>query len=227
MYAYIVQCDQRKPACERCERTGRDCEGYARGTIFLNQMGFASAAHDKSRLDHCLRKGEARIQIFAATPETYNKRMQRQTSTDTTSDGTALSPTSSITSSLSSNTNLSLHLSASSRQLESLCLERISPIRSQQHAFSFSILAPQILASSNAEPVFLHAFNALKLSMPNPQTTTTAMIFRSRIEYGKALREMQKAIAKEPSRISDQVLVACTILKQYEVCTTLSCLALS
>lgn len=218
VHADSNQCDQRKPGCERCERTGRECEGYARGTIFLNQTGFASAAHERSRLNHNPQEGGARIQIFAATPETYNKRKKRQDSTDTKDEETSASPAFSAGSSISTSSSFSLQTTALSRQLENLCLDRLCPIKSQQACFSLSMIAPEMLASSNQEPTFHHAFNALKLSMPYKHKADTDMIIRSRIEYGKALREMQTAIADAPTHISDQTLLACTVLKQYEVC---------
>ena len=158
---------------------------------------------------------DAGIQIFAATAETYTR--PKGGISSVRNDAGLPSPASSVGSPLSSiDSNLSLLQSASDKQLDSMCLERICPLRSQQKTFSLCILGPEILARSKQEPVFRHAFNALKLSMPYG-VESTDMILRSRIEYGQALREMQKAIADQRSYISDQTLLAVTLLKQYEV----------
>ena len=180
----------------------------------MNQTGFG-AVQDRSHHNQNPPEGDARIQIFAATAETYTRPVNE--SSNVKNNGGLPSPASSVGSPLSSiNSTFSLLHSASDAQLDSMCLERICPLRSQQKTFSLYILAPEIISRSRQEPVFMHAFNALKLSMPYGEESPE-MILRSRVEYGKALREMQKTIADRKSSISDQTLLAVTLLKQYEV----------
>jgi hypothetical protein len=94
------------------------------------------------------------------------------------------------------------------------CEVRDRHILACKHPMNWTIMVPEL---PGAEPSLERAFSALSIARVGRDNEDERLIRVSAKLYGKALKDVQKALY-DPSRVfSDEVLTACMVLSLYEV----------
>lgn len=178
-------------------QSGRTCEGYKRGPVFLNRT--AQGWEKRSRLEEALPRHDEPDEIQAASPK---------------------SSSSSDSSSSSSSTPLQMQVSSTKimkLQFHNLFLENYLPANPN--------LGPGLTQMWLAEAVHLnkpgkaleYSLHALCMTRIGRLSNDQPLIVKGGVAYGHALRELQLALSSSKRAGSDDTLASCLVLSIYEV----------
>jgi len=196
-----MQCDLRRPSCNRCLRDRLQCEGYARTTIFVNH----GPGHDNP----------APLPLVAARSKQDHGAAQPPATT--TAVGT-ISPL-----------QYTLARGAFGEQFSGLWWanylpsknavpsQATAPLAAGQKPWSIE-WADSVTSMSASSNVVRNALHAMSLCFIGNQAANQSMIREGLKHYGSALSELNQAL-QDPVKTKnrDEVVHACMLLSHFEV----------
>lgn len=227
-------CDLARPACGQCTKSGKVCGGYQRELTFIHhkdsednrtlQSGsIVSPEQETSSPHHVIRSVAASSKANSSLSFTAYQQSPDVSADLVWPETSALvqqrsSPSASmqlLPPSLSLTALTTLHTSL----FNSLYLPRdIRPSQGSFWAFgnhvNWTLIAAQLLNNDRGLQL---AYLALSCSRVGHHNQDDNLLESGKTLYGKALREMQHAIVDPRRRYSEEILLACSALSQYEM----------
>ena len=201
------QCDEGKPDCERCLKSGRQCEGFDRFPTFLNQT---------------VDGPQKRFGLEEAKPRTTTGTSSSAVSSRRSSPGQSRSRriTRSRTHARAAGSTLSRQPSNSElvdSQLISQFWKSFAPIETSSSQVSPCRWLQWSLEVTRPTVALGLSIKALSLTRLGWQNEDVALSTRGRTMYGNALKELQKALWTEDLMWLDETFAAAYTLSVYEV----------
>ena len=194
----MKQCDLGQPSCARCIRGGRTCDGYGIYTISLNRT--AQGAGKRQRLDE-------------AEPSAHTDLVQAPISANDWKEILAALAN-------SQHTNMISQISSSpafDSQILAIFYQKYLPVnRHIQGGYGRSWLHQAIGLQNPGDALYL-SLKALSMTRLGRLCKDEKLAFQGAIFYGRALRQLQRALQDRTIVCQDETLAAGFILALYEV----------
>lgn len=177
----------------RCTQSGRVCEGYKRGPVFLNRT--AQGWEKRSRLEEALPRH------------------------DEHDDAQTDSPKSSSSSDSSSSPPTDLQVSSTKTmklQFHSLFLENYLPSNPSLGPGLTQTWLAEAVRLHKPGRALEYSLHALCMTRIGKLAGDQSLVVKGGVAYGHALRELQLALSSKRAG-SDDTLAACLVLSIYEV----------
>ena len=184
------RCDLAQPNCERCQRSGRVCEGYAKGPVFLNRT--AKGLMKRGRLEEALpHRGStvAESSQASASAQLAAHRLPAQVGTVAVHDA----------------------------RLEGSFLERHLPSEGPRQSSDPIPYLRGIMMSASRGRALEPALRALWMTRMARMTKNRDLLMRGRQHYGVSLRQLQGCLSDVELAIGEETLATAQILSLYEV----------
>jgi Fungal specific transcription factor domain/Fungal Zn(2)-Cys(6) binuclear cluster domain len=227
-------CDLARPACGQCLKSGHICGGYQRDLTFIHhkipgkerqQPLESTASHQQltSRLDDDISStAAASDQSSSVSSLVYSQSPATSDYQDWDESSALVQQTSSPTpplQMLSQNLTLTALTTLHTSLFNSFFLPRKSftiqgPAEPYAHPANWTQFVPQLLTNDLSLQL---AYLALSSSRIGHDNEDDHLLASSKKFYGKALREMQRAISDPKRRFTEETLMACSILSLYEM----------
>ena len=203
--ANSYQCDLQEPNCERCRQSGRVCEGYKRGAVFLNRT--ALGLEKRKRLEEA--QPRQLTSPLSLSPQSSNTSDQgtdhakRDRETDDTVYPLVLPLTA---------------VNVMKKKFQGLFLEDYLPVRPNDGPGLYRDWLCEVVALNRPDQVLEYSLHALCITRSGRIHGDQDLVVQGSVAYGYALKELQKALVFPRSATKDETLAACYILSIYEVC---------
>lgn len=223
------QCDEGRPSCQRCIKSGRECEGYEKAPIFLNRT--VQGIEKRKHLDE-VRPGGDKTQtlLFPQSAPSPSRRqsISPQSPSMTQSPGSGGSSTpSGLSQRLSSTEPSAIHLprrvsdmDLTTEQIRNTLIAEYLPATDSRSS-PFAEFLTQTLELDPWGEVLETSLLALTMARLGKTQDNSSMMLQSQLKYGKALRLLQHAIVDDDLSIRDQTIAASNTLKLFEVSSTI------
>ncbi|KAL9125744.1 MAG: hypothetical protein Q9217_005091 [Psora testacea] len=204
-----IGCDLSKPNCQRCTKSGRVCEGYARYPTFLNTT--LEGRQKRFRLEEAKPRSSVNTTISSTSSSTALNTTSNQIDTDS-SDETSTSDA----------TRLTLFRQTSNSdlrddQLIACFYNNFIPKGVLARDLSPALWLQQILLSGAGSPAMRSSLKALAMTRLGWLNGDRALCARGRGQYGIALTHLQKALYDKTLAWQDETLAAAYCLSIYEL----------
>ena len=229
-------CDLARPSCGQCLKSGNVCGGYQKDLTFIHHKlpgkDRQPSAVPKASLQKDLsRPGDGSLSI-ASSDRSYSPSCSAIVSWPAVSPnhdwevssefGQQQSWSSPSLRLLSSNLTLTALTTLHTSLFNSVFMPRISfttqsSLMSFRHSMNWTHFIPELV---NNDLSLQLAFLALSSSRIGHDSHDGNLVASSQSLYGKALREMQRAISNPKRRNTDEVILACSTMGMYEIFET-------
>ncbi|ERF75891.1 hypothetical protein EPUS_01257 [Endocarpon pusillum Z07020] len=220
-------CDLARPSCGQCLKSGNVCGGYQKDLTFIHHK-----IPDKDRQPSTVPKASLRKGSVASSDRSYSPSCSDLVSWPPVSPnhdwevssepGQQQSWPSPSLQLLSSSLTLTALTTLHTSLFNSVFMPRISfatqpSLMSFRHSTNWTHFIPELV---NNDLSLQLAFLALSSSRIGHDSHDENLITSSQSLYGKALREMQRALLDPKRRHADEVILACSTLSLYEIFET-------
>ena len=198
-----MECDLQEPACRKCTKTGRECEGYARYPVFLNRTPQGPQKR------HALE--EAKIQVSCNALALLQG-----------------PPVSSDVGSLHDISDKRFHIvdhrmllqpnetALTDQQLISAFWEKYIPLDSSAQSGPPCVWLEQVIASPQRSDVLQLSLKALAMTRLGWMKKDKNLTLQGNTHYGNALQSIQTALWRQDATMNDDLFVAGYVVAVHE-----------
>ena len=193
-----LQCDRKRPVCEKCISTGRTCEGYNRYPIFVNRT--VEGLQRRAALEETRPASESGPSVVGGRRGVVERAqpLQRPSSRP---------PVPHVTSPRSNES-----------QFHALFWEEYAPSTGAVGRPSqFSVWMMEAMNLPDPTPALRHSLLALSVTRRGRKAKNDDLLVQGRGFYGQALQSLQQALYDPRLMWHDDTLAACRTLMIYEV----------
>ena len=209
------QCDERRPYCGQCEKSGKDCDGFDSepgGLLFKSENAYASNRSAKRPRGGARRTQDRRkLQKVSSSRSSSRQPPAERAISDSSTDTLPLS----LVTSLTRNVSVPLEWQAFDSfnrdyvNIEYRSGDGVWGLLNYHPGFDFGPAAPETALNLAASAVSLAVFGQ--------RHHAPEALDESQEKYSRALIETQVAIADIDLAVTDQVLCTVMFLAAYEV----------
>ncbi|KAG0651556.1 Aspercryptin biosynthesis cluster-specific transcription regulator atnN [Hyphodiscus hymeniophilus] len=211
----VLQCDLEEPNCNRCRQSGRECEGYKRGAVFLNRT--AQGLEKRKRLEEAQPRQDT-SPITVSPQSDVKSHSTTPIIEDTNPDwktGGSTYPVQPVV----------VHVNTQSvmkKKLQGVFLETYLPANPNDGTALYREWLCEVVNLNNPGKLLEYSLHALCITRAGRLDNNQALVFQGSAAYGFALRELQKALLSPRLATKDETLAACYLLSMYELFETTS-----
>lgn len=199
-----IRCDLQKPDCGRCLQSGRVCEGYNRGAVFLNRTAQGWAKRNR------LEEAQPRDPLHDG-PYFLSDNGRGSSHTESPSRSPEEPPVAYEPLSYLSDTNVKRQI------FQNIFLDSYLPKNPHQGPGLQGAWLFEAIRLNNPGQALEHSLHALSLTRVGRITGQYDLIKRGNAAYGVALRSLFIALESPKLAGKDETLAACLILSFYEL----------
>ncbi|KAJ0158229.1 hypothetical protein CTA2_12037, partial [Colletotrichum tanaceti] len=191
-----VQCDLRKPSCNRCAGLGRPCPGYADPWAVMHRQQNAAAAHQV----------ETRVA----------RRLKEREDSKKSPGGGANSPGSSSSSSAAEERRWPAVPKPFQVDPELVSLNMFHSTYASAGEVAMFAMLPGLTSAGNRSAIFDEVLRATALASTSLQTQQPGLMVRAKQHYHRAVTKIGAALQTPATAQDDSVVVALLTLGIYE-----------
>lgn len=191
----------------RCVQSGRTCEGYKRGPVFLNRT--AQGWEKRSRLEEALPRREEAIVVQIGGPSVPKVSKPPKPSKPSKSPSPPLQGISAK--------------EAMKLQFHNLFIESYLPSNPKLGPGLTQTWLAEAVRFNNPGKALEYSLHALCITRIGRFSGDQALVVKGSVALGQALRELQLALSSPKLAGTDDTLASCLVLSIYEVNLCRSC----
>ncbi|KAH8601141.1 hypothetical protein B0O99DRAFT_249659 [Bisporella sp. PMI_857] len=200
-----IRCDLQKPDCARCIQSGRECEGYVRGAVFLNRT--VKGWEKRERLEEVQPRKKS-----SSSPQSVGN-IKNEPSPSTSQRGSQSPPIqpSAVSQPPIENPDLRKYI------FQNLFLESYLPKSPKAGSGLAGAWLFEAIRLNRRNTSLEYSLHALCLTRVGRILGHQDLIKRGTAAYGFALRALHRALENSKLAAKDETLATCLILSIYEL----------